>query len=59
MYATRCRVIPKIDGYFQIFLLNATASPVSLATIECLDSLAKVDTTENQVEFGSIGKEKF
>ena len=49
MYATRCRVIPNIDGYFQISLLNTIASPVSLAANECLGSFAKVDTTADQV----------
>ena len=51
VYATRCRVIPNIDGYFQIYLLNTTASPVSLAAKECLGSLAKVDTTADQVQY--------
>ena len=47
---TRCRVIPSIAGYFQIFLLNMTASPMPLAANECLGSFAKVDTTADQVQ---------
>ena len=31
VYARRCRVIPNIDGYFQMSLLHTTPSPVSLA----------------------------
>ena len=50
VYATRCRVIQNIDSYFQFSLLNTTASPVSLAANECLGSIAKVDTTADQVQ---------
>ena len=50
VYATRCRIIPNIDGYFQISLLNTTASPMSLAATECLGSLAKIDRTADQAQ---------
>ena len=53
-YAHRCRVIPNIDGYFQISLLNTTTSPVSLAANECLGSLAKIDTPVDQVHYSEV-----
>ena len=54
VYATRCRVIPSIAGYFQISLLNITASPMPLAANECLCSLVKVDTTADQVQHSEL-----
>ena len=54
VYARRCRVIPNIDGYFQISLLNTTLSPVSLAANECLGSLAKIDTPVDQVDYSAV-----
>ena len=54
VYSRRCRVIPNIDGYFQISLLNTTPSSVSLAANECLGSLAKIDTHIDQVHYSAV-----
>ena len=48
VYATRCRVIPNLQGVFQITMLNTTASPIVINNRKCIGKLHPVRETQQQ-----------
>ena len=45
VYATRCRVIPNLQGVFQITMLNTTANPIVINNRKCIGKLHPVRET--------------
>ena len=48
VYATRCRVIPNLQGVFQITMLNTTANPIVINNRKCIGKLYPVQETQQQ-----------
>ena len=55
LYATRCRIIPNIDGIFQISLLNTSDKSVSLPAQKHVGSVIAVEDTP--VSVNQIGQD--
>ena len=67
VYATRCRIIPNVDGIFQVSLLNTNDKSVTIKPQQRIGGLIKIDETiasvdhndhdhptnlENSIEYG-------
>ncbi len=50
VYATRCRVIPDVDGVFQISLLNVTNDKVTVHSRKFVGNLTKVNEAVSQID---------
>eukprot|EP00794_Sanderia_malayensis_P020882 gene20882-22932_t len=55
LYSTRCRIIPNIDGIFQLSLLNTSDKPISLPAHKHVGSVIAVEDTPVSVH--QIGQE--
>ena len=54
VYATRCHIIPDLDGIFNITLLNVNEHPISLGSRKHIGNLIPSDETIPQQDFAVI-----
>ena len=48
VYATKCRIIPDMEGIFQITFLNVNDNPIDLYARKCVGNLVSSRTTSLQ-----------
>ena len=56
VYATRCRVIPNLQGVFQITMLNTTSTPVVIHQLKCIGKLHPVGQAQETCRRNTVPK---